>query len=421
MRGLLGLAWRSLWNRRLSVGLTVLTLTVSVTLLLGVEQLRREARASFVQTISGTDLIVGARTSPVQLMLYSVFHIGSPTNEMGWDAYRWVAEHPLVDWTVPIALGDSHRGFRVMGTRQAIFQRYRYARDRTLQFQAGGPFGDLFDAVIGSQVARQLGYQLDQPMVISHGIARRSFLDHGDKPFTLVGILQPTGTPLDRSVLVSLEAIEAIHADWQQGRPPAPGERISAEQVRAMDLQPRTVTAALVGLKSRIATFRVQRAINNYAGEPLTAALPGVALSELWTVVGVVETALLAVSAFVVAAGLIGMAATLITSLSERRREMAILRAVGARPHHIFSLFILEGALIGITAALLGLGLVQLLLRLGREAILQLAGIALSPASLAPTDALILVSVVAASLLASALPGWLAYRQSLADGLSVRL
>jgi putative ABC transport system permease protein len=421
MSGLLGLALRSLWNRRVSVGLAVLALTLSVALLVGVEQVRKAARESFTQTISGTDLIVGARSGPVQLLLYSVFHIGHATNQVSWESYREIAASDLVAWTVPLSLGDSHRGYRVVGTTTALFRHYRYAGDRELSLATGEPFSGVFDAVLGAEVAERLGYEAGREIVLSHGVARRSFLDHDDKPFTVRGILEPTGTPLDRSVLVSLEGIEAIHVDWRGGRPPAPGQRISAEQALAMDLRPAAITAFLVGLESRVATFRLQRAINDYPEEPLTAILPGVALSQLWAVIGTFEQALLAISACVVLAGLIGMVAMLLTSLSERRREMAILRAVGARPHHVFLLFVLEATAIGATAAVLGAGLLFGGLWLGADAIARATGVYLSLVAPGATEAGILGAVVLASALAGALPAWRAYRVALADGLTPRL
>ncbi|MDX1609277.1 MAG: ABC transporter permease [Halofilum sp. (in: g-proteobacteria)] len=420
MTPLPGLAARSLWNRRVSVGLTALALAISVALLIGVEQVRKAARASFTQTISGTDLIVGARTSPVQLLLYSVFHIGYASNAVSWDSYEAVAGSGLVAWTVPIALGDSHRGFRVMGTTRDLFEHYRYARTRELRFAAGVPFDGVYEAVLGAEVAAALGYRTGSEIVISHGLDDTGFLEHGDKPFRVVGVLERTGTPLDRSVLIPLQGIEAIHVDWQQGRPPTPGERVAADEALARDLTPDSITAFLVGLKSRAATFRLQRAINDYPDEALTAILPGVALAELWTVLGVVEDVLFVVAGFVVVAGILGMVATLLTSLNERRREMAILRAVGARPAHVFGLFLMEAGLIGIVGAAAGFVVIEAVLWLGADAIGRHAGIHLLAPAPGWREAAIAALVVGASLLAGLLPAWQAYRRSLADGLLVR-
>ena len=159
----LSLAWQSLRNRRSTASLTVISIALSVTLLIGVERLRTEARTSFANTLSGTDLIVGARSGPVQLLLYTVFRIGDATNNMSWQSYQDIIAHPRVAWSVPISLGDSHRGFRVLGTTTEYFDRYRYARDRQLAVAEGQRFADLYDAVIGAEVAEQLGYQLDDP------------------------------------------------------------------------------------------------------------------------------------------------------------------------------------------------------------------------------------------------------------------
>lgn len=417
---ILSLAWQSLINRRFTAALTVISIALSVTLLVGVERLRTEARASFANTLSGTDLIVGARSGPVQLLLYAVFRIGDATNNISWKSYQDIATIPKVSWTVPIALGDSHRGFRVLGTTPAYFEHYRYARDRRLTITEGQQFADLYDAVVGAEVADKLGYKIGDPIIVAHGASDVSFARHDDKPFRVVGILGRTGTPVDRTVHVSLEAIEAIHADWQSGAP-IPGVSISADQARKMDLTPKVITAALVGLKSKIATFQVQRFINDYPEEPLSAILPGVALSQLWDLIGIAENALLIVSAFVVVVGLFGMLTALLTSLNERRREMAILRSVGARPGHVFALIIGEAGFLTLLGVLLGLVLLYLLLLAGQPIIESRFGIFIEVGGLSPYEWILLSAVVGAGFLVGSIPSYRAYRLSLADGLSVRV
>ena len=242
---ILTLAGKSLWNRRLTSALVVFAIALSVALLLGVERLRTQARTSFAHTLSGTDLVVGARGGPINLLLYSVFRIGDPTNNVNWSSYRTLTTHPQVAWTIPLSLGDSHRGFRVLGTSRDYFQHYRYGRDQPLRFAEGREFEDVFDAVLGAEVADRLGYRPGQSIVIAHGAGEVSFALHDDKPFRVVGILARTGTPVDQTVHVSLEGIEAIHADWRGGAP-IPGMRLSAEQVRQLDLTPKTITAFLL-------------------------------------------------------------------------------------------------------------------------------------------------------------------------------
>jgi putative ABC transport system permease protein len=416
----LRLALLSLANRRVTVLLTVLSIAVSVALLLGVEKVRTGARQGFANTISGTDLIVGARSGSVQLLLYSVFRIGNATNNVSWESYREIAARPEVAWTVPLSLGDSHRGFRVLGTTRDYFDRYRHGRNRSLSFVQGAPFGDLFDAVLGAQVAKELGYVLGQEMVVAHGLASVGAADHGDKPFRVAGILAPTGTPVDRTVHVSLEAIEAIHVDWQGGAR-LPGQSVSADEVRRrLDLRPKAVTAVLVGLKSRLGVFSLQRFVNEYRDEPLTAVLPGVALQELWSLVGVAETALVVVSTLVVATALLGMLIAILSTLNERRREMAILRSVGAGPQHVLGLLVAEAALLAMLGTLAGVALLYTGLAVTRPVVEQAFGLYLDFTWLDARAALILVGVVAAGTLVGLLPGLRAYRHSVVDGMIVR-
>lgn len=413
------LALLSLWNRRLTAILTILGIALSVTLFLSVEKLRNGARDSFANTISGTDLIVGARAGDVQLLLYSVFRIGNATNNITWESYQDIAGRREVDWIVPISLGDSHRGYRVVGTTTGFFEHYRYRRDTGLRFTAGEAFDDLFDTVIGADVAQALGYAVGDGIIVSHGTGRGSGAEHDDKPFRVSGILAKTGTPVDRAVYVGLEAIEAIHVDWQGGGR-VEGLQIPAERVRNMDLTPKTVTAALVGLKSRITTFRFQRFVNEYDEEPLTAILPGVALSNLWSLVGVAERALSAVSLMVIVTALLGLVTTLLASLEERRREMAILRANGASPRTVSVLLTAESGMIALAGALLGLVFLYILLFALQPLLDSRFGLYLKVDAPGLRECAILAFIVLAGIAAGLIPAWRAYRRSLADGMSIR-
>ncbi|MEK8081058.1 ABC transporter permease [Pseudomonas sp. XK-1] len=419
---LLRLALASLGNRRFTAWLTVFAIALSVCLLLAVERVRTEARASFANTISGTDLIVGARSGSVNLLLYSVFRIGNATNNIRWDSFEHFADHRQVKWAIPISLGDSHRGYRVMGTSPAYFEHYRYARSQPLQLSSGRAFvDDPFEVVLGAEVAQALNYQLDQELVLAHGVATISLVKHDDKPFKVVGILARTGTPVDRTLHISLAGMEALHVDWQNGMPARGAAKVSASQARAMDLQPKQITAVLLGLNSKIATFSLQREINEFRGEPLLAILPGVALQELWSLMGTAEKALFVVSLFVVLTGLIGMLTAILTSLNERRREMAILRSVGARPWHIASLLIVEAFALALAGVLLGLLLLYLGIAAAQGYVQANYGLYL-PLNL-PTryEWTLLGAILSAALLMGCVPAWRAYRQSLADGLSIRL
>ncbi len=414
------LIYMSLWNRRTSIILMLVSISLSITLLIGVEHLRREAKESFNKTISATDLIIGARSGQVNLLLYSVFRIGDATNNISWKSYKDIASNKSIKWTVPISLGDSHKGFRVMGTTETYFEKYRYGNKTALVFKQGEQFKAVYDAVLGSQVAKELGYSIGEKVILSHGMGKVSFSKHEDKPFQITGILAPTGTPVDRTVHISLAGIEAIHIDWQQGAK-IPGIKISAEDALKHDLTPKAITAVFVGLKSKVATFSLQRKINEYRQEPLTAIIPGLALVQLWQVVGFVEKILIIISAFVVLTGLMGMVTTLLAGLNERRREMAILRSLGAKPLYMFLLLMTESVLLAITACIIGVVAIFLILTLLQPLLISHYGLFIGINPFNTSVLIILGLVVSIAAILGLVPSLIAYKRSLKDGLSYKV
>ena len=428
MKALLHLAARSAWNRRSTLGLVALSIALATALLLTLEGLRRDVRASFVQAVSGTDLVVGARAAPVQLMLYAVFRIGNATDEMSMDSVRALQAHRAVAWVVPIALGDAYRGFPVVGTTTGYFEHYAHGDRQRLVLAEGrafsGTLDGLYEAVLGAEVAQAFGHGLGDRIALSHGLggaaAGAEGADHADKPFTVVGVLQRTGTPVDRSVHVSLQAIEALHLDWAGGAP-LPGLRIPAEAARKFDLEPKRVTAALVGLRSRAAVFQVQRFVAAYRDEALTAALPGVALDELWQAIGLGERALLAISGLVALVSLASLVAVVLAGLGERRRELAVLRAVGAGPRHVLGLVALEGFFVTAAGVIAGVALSVVAAAAAAPWVQAQLGIALGGPASGLQAWPWLVAVLGAGLLASLVPAWRATRLALADGLTPRI
>ena len=441
MRALLHIASRSAWNRRGTLALVMLSIALATALLLGLERLRTDIRSSFSSAVSGTDLVVGARTGPVQLMLYAVFRVGGATNNIRMDSVRAIAAHRAVAWVVPIALGDSHRGMPVLGSTPEYFTRFLYGDRQPLVLAQGrafaGTLDGLYEAVLGAEVAQALGYRLGQRITLSHGLTNMSAgvstgvstgapgdlgAEHADKPFTVVGVLARTGTPVDRTVHISLQAIEAIHLDWVGGAPlPASaGMKIAAEFARKFELEPKQVTAALVGLKSRAAVFNVQRFVGDYEAEALLAVLPGVALDELWAAVGLGEKALLAISGLVALVSLASLVAVVLAGLNERRRELAVLRAVGAGPRQVLVLLAAEGALVTVCGALLGAAAAAAAVLAAGPWVQQRFGISLQAGAPTVEQWGLFGAVLLAGMLASLVPGWRAYRLSLADGLSPR-
>lgn len=431
---LLKLARLSLWNRRTTGVLTLISLAISVALVLGINHLRQQAKESFAQTLSGTDLVVGARGGQLNLLLYSVFRIGNATQEISWQSYSKLNRHPNVAWTIPLALGDSHKGFRVLGTTEAYFEHYRYGQSRPLEIAEGRAFRARQDAVLGSKVAEQLGYQLGNEFAISHGTVSVSFAQHDDHPFRVVGILAPTGTPVDQTLHVTLEGLAAAHTDShigaQQSRPQnqsqghdhaRPPRLNHVHQPEHHSVTPESVSAVVVGLSSRAATFSVQRQINTYEGEALMAVLPGVALNELWQMLSTVENLLFLISALVLLATLVGMMTMLLASMKERERELAVLRALGAGGWSIFWLLQLEVLMLTLGGLILGSGLLTVGLWLAQPVLATHFGLFVGINPLGGQGAYIIVGILVLAALVGCVPARVAYRRALSEGLTPRL
>ncbi|MXW66632.1 MAG: ABC transporter permease [Gemmatimonadales bacterium] len=478
----LDLALKSLRNRAFSTSLTVGSIALSFALLIGVENVRVGMRESFSNTISQTDLIVGTKGGTIQLLLYSVFGMGAPTENVSWEAYREWAEHPAVEWTIPYSLGDSHRGFRVVGTNEDFYRHYRYRGGQEIALAEGRPNADLFDVTLGADVAAELNYALGDEVSVTHGLGELGFITHDHMPFTVVGILDKTFTPVDRAIYVTLEGMEAIH--WEDGAPPASDDEhdhahdeeaeaahdeddhahdeddddghdeddhahddeaeaapaddghahdqeveaaaaddghAHAEDISIEDVEISQVTSFFVGTTDRRDVLQLQRDINDFEDEPMMAVLPGVALNEMWQGLGYAETGLRLVAIFVVLVGLLGMLVSLYTSLNERRREMAILRAVGAGPNRILALLVLESVCLAGAGALAGLALVYGLLAAGQSIVEAQVGLFIPIRPPGPIELLLLGAVVTAGFLMGFVPAFKAYRTALHDGLAVRV
>ena len=490
---ILDLALKSLRNRAFSTWLTISSIALSVALLIGVENVRGGMRESFSNTISQTDLIVGVKGGTIQLLLYSVFGLGSPTSNLSWESYREWAEHPAVDWTIPYSLGDSHRGYRVIGTNEDFYRHYRYRGGQEIELAEGEAPSELLDVTLGADVANELNYGLGDRIAITHGIGEVGFITHDHMPFTVTGILEKTFTPVDRAIYVTLEGMEAIHLeegedghDHDHGEAAADGDDHAhdeeednahdhaeedghdhdedahdhadegrdhdddlahddedaghdaatdhdhadedagqdghdhAEGLTRENVAVTQITSFFVGTTDRRDVLRLQREINDYEEAPMMAVIPGVALNEMWEGIGYAETGLRVVTIFVVLVGLLGMLVSLYTSLNERRREMAILRAVGAGPRRIVALLVIESVCLAAAGALAGLVLVYGLLTAGQPILEAQTGLFLPirpPGSLEWT---FLGAVVAAGFLMGFVPALKAYRTALHDGLAVR-
>ena len=379
------------------------------------DTLRNGARTGFAGTIAHTDLIVGARGGELPLLLSTVFHIGNANNNIAWDTYQHFAHHPAVSWTIPITMGDSFHGYRVIATDENLYAHYQYRGTHSLQFAQGHAPRNYNEAAIAAEVAQRLHLELNQKIVLAHGIETTSILNHSSTPFTITGILNRTSTPIDDAVYITLLGEEAMHYGWSGGTPPAIGEE--PPPLDPTKLKVDQISAFLLGTKSRISTLYLQREINTWKPEPLTAIIPAYTLQQVWALLDYADTALSLVSAAVLAVGLLAMVASLYTALNERRREIAILRAVGLHIRQIFLLFIAESALIATAGAVLGLAALYVLLFTFRGIIETHTGLPLVLAAPSHRVLLYAVATVVCAAILGILPAWRAYRNALTDGL----
>ena len=409
------LAMASMRSRLIPVGLVVVALSASMALLLAVDRIQQATKSGFNQSLSGVDLVLGPRGSGLELVLYTVFHLGKPTNNITTATVSDITSDPMVEWSVPVALGDNHRGFRVISTTDAYFDRIKFAGDQPLVFAQGNTFSDLNEVVVGSDVAEALGYTLGTTIFVTHGSEMLGEL-HDDFSFKVTGILAPTGTPTDRAVFVSLEGYELIHLGWNNGSKAVSLKGLDIDTIPRDRLYPKTVTAVYLGLKSKLGLFKFTRQINDYPEEAISAVIPGVAFAELWSMVGTVDSVFKLLNWLIIGISIIGMVTMIMTGLDGRTREMTILRALGASPPRLACLVLLETFVISLTAVLTAVILVRILTLGVADLLGEWAGIRIQLTWIAANELMTLMIIVLAGLGASLIPAGMVYKRSLHRG-----
>jgi len=452
------LVFQSLLNRWLSCLLIILTLAFSISLFFTVSRIQESVKSSFQNTVSGVDSVIASRGGDLQILLNSVFLIGEPNNTIKWNTYQDIINHDKIKWAVPISLGDSHKGYRVIGTNNNYFKEIKYSSKKNIEFSSGNSFNDVFDVVIGSAVASKLNYNIGSDIAISHGLSeagevhtfhQKNHDDHADEEddnhddhadeeddnhddhadeghhdhnrenlgFKVSGILNPTGTPIDNAVYVSLAGLEAMHTGWIGNQKVID---VSIDQIMESELKPKTISSIFVALNNRIQIFQFQRDILNYKKEAISAVMPGITLSRLWMLTGNVDKAFKIITFFIIIIALLGMIAMTIAGLNSRRREMAILRSVGASPSNIVSLLLVESIIISIVSCIVGYILMIVIFSLGKDYLQNNYGIFIDSFSIKNYDLQIIIAIVCAALIATIVPAIQIYKNTLRDGLSVK-
>ena len=416
------LALKSLRNRLFTTVLTVVSIALSVALLLSVERTRRVARDGFTNAISQTDLIVGARTGPLNLILYTVFNMGNATNNISWQSFQEIKNNPAIDWVIPYSLGDSHKGFRVVATDENFYQHYQFRGNSRVEFSEGLPALNIFDVVIGTEVKNKLKYNLGDQVIVTHGVTKGEGIQkHDDKPFKIVGILKPTGTAIDQTVYISLYGMEAIHMDWKNGLAPTQESSTLVSQITKENIRIDQITAFFLRTKSRIQTLGLQRNINEFETEPLMAIIPGATLSELWNGLSQIETVLQIISLMVLAIGLVAMLSSLLAGLNERRREMSILRSIGASPVQIASLLVFESALLTAIGILAGIIFQVLMFFVLSGWLERTFGFYFIGSVLTATELFYIGLILVSGILVGLIPAIKSSQTALKDGLTIKI
>jgi len=396
------LAVKSLRHKPLTTSINLLLMAIGIAMMSFVLSASQQLQDGALRDAQGIDLVVGAKGSPLQLILSSVYHIDIPTGNIPLAAQAQLAQNRMVKKVIPLALGDSYEGFRIVGTTPDYVAHYGGTLTQGKMFEAP------LQAVLGAQVAARTGLGLGGSFTGAHGLARGGET-HGDAPFTVIGILKPTGTVLDRLVLTPVTSVWRVHEIEH-------GIDVNDVQEKAAMDEERELTALLVQYASPLAAAMLPRMINNQTA--LQAAQPAFESAKLFRILGVGVDVLRGIAVVMLVSAALSMFAALYNALEERRTDMAILRTLGAPPVKLLSLLLTEGLILALAGAAIGW-------IAGHGALALVAGMlaedqqfALSGWIVAPDEAWLALIAAGIGIAAALLPAVRAYRTDIATTLA---
>lgn len=411
--GLLLLVRRSLRQHLVSTLITASSIALAAGLTMAVFAIRDQAYVAFTGGPVGFDAVLGARGSQLQLVLNAVFHLETSPGNIPWALYKAIQSDPGVALAVPYAVGDSYQGYRIVGTTGELFSRVELRPGSRLGFAAGRAFRETAtEAVVGSLVAQRLGLSVGDEFSPAHGVTIDAADAHDDH-YRVVGVLAPTNSPSDRVIWIPIDGIYRMsgHVLRGTGRPfrPVEGQPIPDEH--------REVSAVMIKLADPQSGFFLSQRINGQ-GRVATLAWPiGRVVAELFDRIGWITQVLALVAYLVVAVATGSVLASIYTSLNERRREFAILRALGARRAVVSAVIVLEAALIAALGVVGGFGVYLAILTVARRVIQAQTGVVLDVLAWHAALWLTPVTLVALGAVAGLVPAWKAYRTDVADHL----
>ena len=363
---------RSLRQHLLSTLVTVCSTALGIGLVMAVFLLSGQSERAFSGGPVGFDAVLGARGSQLQLVLNTVFHLETSPGNIPWSLYQSMKRDPRVELAVPYAVGDNYRGFRIVGTTNDLFDKLELQEGQKLEFLAGRPFDPAArEAVIGASVARRTGLRIGASFNPTHGIGERGKTH--PQEYVVVGILAPTSSPNDRVVWIPLEGIFRMDDHILRGA----GSNYRARPGQAIPDEHKEVSAVMLKLKSESAGLPMAMQINNQ-GSAATLAYPiGRVMADLFARLGWVSRVLGLVAYLVVVVAAASILASLYNTMNERRREFAILRALGAGRRVVFGVIVLESATIALLGSMLGYGAAALILLAAGSVVREQTGVVL--------------------------------------------
>lgn len=412
---IIALSWKNLINKPLSMLLSIILFALGVGLVSLIMLLNKQLDQQFARNLEGVDMVIGAKGSPLQLVLSSIYHLDAPTGNINiGEAKAFLRpEHPLINRAIPLSLGDSYRGYRIVGTTRNIIEHY----------QAEIGTGDLWEAplevTIGSRVAEREGLKIGDTFYSTHGLDINEDLEHDDAgAFQVVGILKPSGTVIDQLILTAPESIWDVHdhapaptaatEDHAEGDHDHDHDHEDGHDHAAVPLHERVdkdITAILVNFKARNAmTLNLPRTINENTN--LMAANPSYEISKLFDQLGLGEQVLRWLAYIIIGVSFLSIFISLFNSLKDRKYELAIMRTLGASPGKLFTLIIFEGLLLAVLGYILGILLSHVGIELIGQFVKKADRYGFTGMTFLPGEYLLLLGALFVGLLAAIIPAW---------------
>lgn len=394
----LSLSWRYLWSRPLTTALNLLLLALGLASMAFLLIARDQVDRAFERDLAGIDAVVGAKGSPMQLILAGVFHLDVPPGNIPLSEVRELEKNPQVAQLIPLSLGDNLGGFRIVGTTHAYPAHYGATLAQGVLWQAP------LEAVLGAQVAQRTGLQVGQRFEGAHGLGAGGAV-HGDTPYSVTGVLAPCGCVLDRLVLTATESVWRVHDDMHAGASMSEDERAELEEALAED---REITLALIRYRSPLAAVSFPRFVNQ--GTSMQAAAPAVEITRLLNMVGVGAQVLRALAAVLVVVAGLSVFIALWSAVRERRADLAMLRMLGAPPARVAALLLCEALWLAALACVLGLLAAHALTAVAGDFLMARHSLAIAGWQWVPWEAWVPVLAFGVAVVAALLPAINAYR-----------